>query len=147
MGTTSWFGSIGSAYQRTIDRADVEVKAVLRSIARRRLESQLSDIVRTASSHKANKVAQGDSRYQELYRIADEKVSTFCTKHDVDRSSIEAQVPALLELKGLAQVPVVDETKKPKMFLAGVLGSAIGIVVLGALCHLVQWLFHLGWRI
>jgi len=139
-----WFGSIGDAYNWTINRADTEVKGVWRSWAKRRLESELSDIVRVASGHKKDKVAIGDSRYQELWRIADEKVTTFCNQHNVPRSSIEAQVPALTELKALAQVPVVVPHQTAKRIGAGAVGGSMLIIVLGIMCGFVHSLFLFG---
>ena len=140
----SWFGFIGRTWNNTVTRADTEVKALWRAIARRRLESDLSDIIKTATGHKKDKVANGDSRYQELWRIADQKVTDFCVKHEVSRVSIDAQIPALTELQQLATVPVVIPHRNAKIAIGGFVAGSVAITTLGALCAYVHDLFIFG---
>jgi hypothetical protein len=74
-------------------------------IAKRLLENDLSSIIRTVASHKRNKVSAGAPQYRSLWKIADQKVDSFCAAYRADRGEIEAQIPALKELHDLAQMP------------------------------------------
>jgi len=142
--TQSWLTSVGDAYQWAVNRADIEIKTVWRGIARRRLESDLSDIVRVASGHKKDKVAKGSSQYQELWRIADEKVTAFCIFHNVPRESIDAQIPALTELEQLGTAPVVVPYQRFTFTAAGIVGSVLIVILIGIVCSFISHLFGVG---
>ena len=113
-----------------------------RHIAKRLLENELASIIRTVAGHKRNKVPTGAPQYRSLWKIADQKVDSFCTAYRADRAEIEAQIPALKELCDLAQMP---NTPKKGIKVAG--GFVTGVVVFtlsGFAAGIIHWLFHLG---
>ena len=113
-----------------------------RQIAKRQLENELASIIQTVAGHKRNKVPTGAPQYRSLWKIADQKVDSFCAAYRADRGEIEAQIPALKELQDLAQTP---HTRKKAIQIAG--GIVTGVVVLilsGFAAGIIQWLFHLG---
>src|ERR1035438_405243 len=63
------------------------------------LESGLARIIDTANSHKAKGKVDGSAVYLALRDKASTKIGDFCTKHNLDRLAIEAQIPALADLQ------------------------------------------------
>lgn len=121
------------------------IQFLRRGIAQRQLETQLSAIIRTVAGHKKNKVPRGDGRYMALANVAGLKVQDFCLKYRIPESEIEAQIPALQELKNLATAP-----NRPSLVLGIpilVLSTALLIGVLGFISGFVRWLFTDGWRV
>jgi hypothetical protein len=118
---------------------------ICRMVAMRLLENELASIIRTVAGHKRNNLPKGASQYQSIWRVADTKVQKFCDEHRVDRAEIEAQIPALNELRSLAQVPAVSNhtAKIAVRFISG----AVAFIAFGFLTEVIHWLFTLGYEI
>lgn len=135
--------NIASRAWSSISRFSRELWSELsKTMARRKLESNLVAIIRTVTGHKRNKVPAGASQYRSLWHIADQKVDSFCEDYQVDRAELEAQVPALRELEALAQKP--DKPKHGAKVAAGFVTGVVGITLSGFVAGIIQWLFHLG---
>lgn len=111
-------------------------------IAQRLLENELASIIRTVAGHKRNKVPTGALQYRSLWKIADQKVDSFCAAYQADRAEIEAQIPALKELYDLAQAP--HAPKKAIKVAGGLVACAVVFTLSGFAAGIIQWLFHLG---
>jgi hypothetical protein len=111
-------------------------------IAKRLLENDLSSIIRTVAGHKRNKVPAGAPQYRSLWKIADQKVDSFCAAYRADRGEIEAQIPALKELHDLAQTP--NTPKKGLKAAGGLVTGFVVFILFGFAAGIIQWLFHLG---
>ncbi len=113
-----------------------------RLIAKHALENELASIIRTVAGHKRNRVRAGMPQYCSLWKIADQKVDSFCAAYQADRGEIEAQIPALKELHDLAQIP---RTPKKAIKVAGGLVTGVVLFTLsGFTAGIIMWLFHLG---
>lgn len=112
-------------------------------IAKRLLENELASIVRTVSGHKRNKLPKGSSQYQSLWRIADAKVEKFCSDYHLSRFEVEAQIPALKELRELAKTPAPPEYGTH--LAIGLFCGTVLIFVLGIVTCVAHWLFNLGY--
>jgi hypothetical protein len=115
---------------------------LFRTMARRKLESDLAAIIRTVAGHKRNKVPAGAPQYRSLWHTANQKVGAFCEDYQLDRAQLEAQVPALKELEELAQKP--DRSKQGAKVAAGLVTGSVAFILFGFTVGIVQWLFHLG---
>jgi hypothetical protein len=113
-----------------------------RLIAKRLLENDLSSIIRTVAGHKRNKVPAGAPQYRSLWKIADQKVDSFCAAYRANRGEIEAQIPALKELHDLAQMP--NTPKRGIKIAGGLVTSVVVFTLSGFAAGMIQWLFHLG---
>jgi hypothetical protein len=109
---------------------------------RRRLENELASILRTVSAHKKNGVPKGASQYQALNRAVNNQVIFFCQTYGIDPLEIEAQLPALGELKTLA---TPNKVWAPLVWigLSATIGS-IGVVILGFLVGVSYYLYTYG---
>jgi hypothetical protein len=124
------------------DKLQNRFTGLRRHIAKRLLENELASIIRTVAGHKRNKVPTGAPQYRSLWKIADQKVDSFCVAYRADRAEIEAQIPALKELCDLAQMP---NTPKKGIKVAGGLVTCVAVFILsGFAAAIIQWLFHLG---
>ncbi len=113
-----------------------------RHIAKRQLENELASIIRTVAGHKRNKVPTGAPPYRSLWKIADQKVDSFCAAYRADRGEIEAQIPALKELHDLAQAP--HAPKKALKATGGLVACVLVFTLSGFAAGIIQWLFHVG---
>jgi hypothetical protein len=113
-----------------------------RHIAKRLLENELASIIRTVAGHKRNKVPTGAPQYRSLWKIADQRVDSFCTAYRADRAEIEAQIPALKELCDLAQMP--NAPKKGIKVAGGLVTGVVVFILSGFAAGIIHWLFHLG---
>jgi hypothetical protein len=113
-----------------------------KTMARRKLESDLAAIIRTVAGHKRNKVSTGALQYGSLWNTANQKVGSFCEDYQVNRAELEAQVPALKELEELAQKP--DKSKQGVKAVAGLVAGVVVFILSGFAVGIIQWLFHLG---
>ena len=100
------------------------------------LERALAQIIETANGHRAKGLPKGSSAYFVLRDKADAKIQAFARNWDVDIATIEAQVPALADLRSLC----VSEKQIPVGFklLAALLGTILSLVLLGAASGLVH---------
>jgi hypothetical protein len=136
--------AVASAIDSTINFVEDQYLFLRKGLALRLLESELAQIVRTVSSHKRNKVPQGSSQYQSLWRRADQLVDSFCSTYQVDRSEIEAQLPALTEMRNLS-VPPAQRNKKLAL-LFSVVGVFVLTIMTGFVAGVFHWVFSVGWQ-
>lgn len=122
--------------------AGSQYRSLRRYIAKRSLESELASIIRTVGGHKRNKVPAGAPQYCSLWKIADQKVDSFCAAYRADRGEIDAQIPALKELHDLAQMP--NTPKKGIKAAGGLVTGFVVFILFGFAAGIIQWLFHLG---
>ena len=115
-----------------------------RQIAKRQLENELASTIRTVAGHKRNKLPKGSSQYQSLWRTADAKVQKFCDAHHVDRAEVEAQIPALKELKDLAEAPATPN--HAARVAVGFISGTVAFIALGFFTGVIHWLFTLGYH-
>jgi hypothetical protein len=73
------------------------------------------------------------------------KIGEFCIKHNLDRTAIEAQIPALADLHALCVVP--KQTPVGVKLIACLSGAVIGLILLGMASGLVSaghsWVMNL----
>ncbi|MFP5207284.1 MAG: hypothetical protein ACLGSH_18170 [Acidobacteriota bacterium] len=113
-----------------------------RHMAKRQLENELASIIRTVAGHKRNKVPDGAPQYKSLWLVADRRVDEFCRRYSVDRATVQAQIPALAELKSLA---TTAHTTTAGVKAAGaVVTGFVVFIFLGFVFGIAQYLFHLG---
>jgi hypothetical protein len=109
------------------------------------LESALARIIETVNSHKAKGKPDGSAVYLELRDTAFAKVEQFCAKHNVDRLSIEAQIPALSDLN--ARCIAKKKTPLGVQLIAALLGGIVTLLLIGMASGLVSaghnWVMHL----
>jgi hypothetical protein len=109
------------------------------------LESGLARIIDTANSHKAKGKVDGSAVYVALRDKAAAKIGEFCIKHNLDRTAIEAQIPALADLHALCVVP--KQTPVGVKLIACLSGAVIGLILLGMASGLVSaghsWVMNL----
>lgn len=115
-----------------------------RHVAERLLENELASIIRTVAGHKRNKLPKGSLQYQSLWRAADTKVQKFCDGQHVDRAEIEAQIPALNELRDLAQAP--NAPNRAAQVAIGCVTGTVAFIALGFFTGVIHWLFTLGYH-
>jgi hypothetical protein len=115
---------------------------VRRQIAKRSLENELASIIRTVAGHKRNKVPAGAPQYRSLWNIADQKLDSYCVAYQASRAEIEAQIPVLIELCDLAQMP--NAPRKAIKVAGGFVTCAVVFTLSGFAAGIIQWLFHLG---
>lgn len=94
--------------------------------AQNRLAKELGGIIEKANAHQAKGMAPGAPLFVELYALAHSRIDLFCQTWNVDRSLIEAEVPALQDLQVLT-IPVAQAS----------LGSRIAIGAVFALLALL----------
>lgn len=109
------------------------------------LEHSLARIIDTANGHQANGQPKGSAVYFALQAKANEAITKFCTKWNVDRLVIEAEAPALWELKALT---VADKQTPAGVKLIMALVGTIGcLLMIGFASGVVQaghnWTLHL----
>ena len=114
-------------------------------LAKSLLEHDLASIFRTVSGHKKHGAKPGDQRFQALWQTADSKVIDFCSQYHVDRMQIEAQVPALQELRNLSIMP--EEHSKAVIIPASIAITIASLFVIGFASGFVHWIFTVGYRL
>ena len=135
---------LSKAWSEQKQHANALFKSAARVIALRRLENELASILRTVSGHRKNKLPQGASQFRILWQKADVQVFKFCTDYDVPRQEIESQVPALSELRALAQSPARPKTKM--IALSVLISGTVAIFLMGFATGLIQHLFTYGFN-
>ena len=100
------------------------------------LESALARIIETANSHKEKGNPDGSAIYLELRNMAYSKIEQFCAKHNVDRLSIETQVPALSDLNSYC----IAKKKTPQLakLFAVLFGGVVALLLIGIASGLVS---------
>jgi hypothetical protein len=100
------------------------------------LERALAQIIETANGHRAKGLPKGSPVYIVLRETADAKIQVFSSKWSVDVAIIKAQAPALADLDTLC----VPDRQIPAglRLLAGLLGTILSLVLLGAASGLVH---------
>lgn len=69
---------------------------------RRSLVQGLSKILNMARGHESSGTPSGHEYYQRLYKEADDLVGAYSIKHSIERTKLDAQLPAMLVLHKLA---------------------------------------------
>ena len=100
------------------------------------LERALAQIIEAANGHRAKGLPKGSPAYFVLRDKADAKIRAFARKWDVDIATIEAQAPALADLRSLC----IQDKQVPAglKLLAALLGTILSLVLLGAASGLVH---------
>jgi len=113
-----------------------QVKTWRRNRAQESLEAFLAKVIETANGHQTKGTPKGSPVYFALCEKADTRIDAFCRKWNVDRSVIEAEAPNLKELQTLC-IPD-KETPVAIKLLAGLLGGALCLVLVGAASGLIH---------
>jgi hypothetical protein len=113
--------------------------------AQNALEKALAQIIEVANGHRAKGLTKGSPAYVVLRDMADCEIQAFVKKWDVDVASIEAQAPALADLRALC---VPDRLMPAGLkLLFGFLAVIVSLLLLGAASGLVHaghdWVIHL----
>lgn len=100
------------------------------------LEKALARIIETANGHRSKGLPKGSSAYVVLCDQADAEIQGFAKKWNVNVASIEAQAPALADLRGLC-IPDKQMSACLKLVL-GLLGVIVSLLLIGAASGLVH---------
>ena len=100
------------------------------------LEKVLARIIETANGHRAKGLPKGSPAYVVLCDKADAEIQGFAKKWNVDIASIEAQAPALADLRGLC-IPDKQVPTGLKLVL-GLLGVIVSLALIGAASGMVH---------
>src|ERR1700730_14727923 len=68
------------------------------ALEKRRLESKLEAILRSAKGHESNGLSAGDHQYKLLQNHAEAICKDFAERWEIDRDLLTAQIPALCKL-------------------------------------------------
>ena len=116
-------------------------KVVQLSIERRSFESKLEKIVRTALAHQSVGLPAGHPQFKLLRQQADSTCANFAHRWNITPDLLEAQIPAIMKLKSLA-----DPARKPEpvvLVSLGVGGAAALFFLIGILAGLASVGYHL----
>jgi hypothetical protein len=127
-------------FDRAVDRVAASVKTWRFNRARAALEHELARIVETASGHQAKHLPTGAPAYVALYQQANLKIDAFCTRHRVDRLSIERDAPVLRELEQLTHPPPPGAAAVKGLGM--VVATVLGAILLGCASGLVSAGYH-----
>ena len=116
-------------------------EAVQLSIERRSFEGKLEKIIRTALAHQSGGLPAGHPQFKLLGQQADSTCASFAQRWNVDANLLEAQIPAIRNLKSLA-----DPAPKPEPAILVSLGVA-GAVALFFLVGILAGLTSIGYRL
>jgi hypothetical protein len=134
--TDRWAAKIGQGFKA----ARCGVSNWRQKQARQGLEADLAEIITTANGHHAKKVARGAEVYTTLEKKANNKITAFCKKWEVEEIEIRAQAPALRELHELT----VPEVKTPVLakLLLGLVLALVAVVVIGFSTGVIHNIFE-----
>jgi len=100
------------------------------------LEKALAQIIEVANGHRVKGLPKGSPAYVVLRDMADCEIQAFGKKWDVDVAFIEAQAPALADLRALC---IPDRLMPAGLkLLLGLLGVIISLLLIGAASGLVH---------
>ena len=116
-------------------------KVVQLSIERRSFEHKLERIVRTALAHQSVGLPAGHPQYKLLGQQADSTCANFAHRWNITPDLLEAQIPAIMKLKSLA-----DPAPKPEPAVLVSLGMA-GVVALFFLVGILAGLTSVGYHL
>jgi hypothetical protein len=109
------------------------------------LEKSLARIIEVANGHKAKGLAKGSPAYVVLRDQANARILTFASKWKIDVAVIEAQAPALAELRSMC-IPDRQTPAGIKLLVA-LVGAIFSLVLVGAASGLIHaghdWVMHL----
>ena len=112
------------------------------------LEKVLARIIETANGHRAKGLPKGSPAYVVLCDKADAEIQGFASRWNLDIASIEAQAPALADLRGLCIPDKQVPTGLKVVF--GLLGLIVSLLVIGATSGLIHaghnWVMHFATR-
>jgi hypothetical protein len=108
---------------------------------KRRLESKLETILRSAQGHESSGLPAGDPQYRLLQEHAETICEDFAERWEIDRDLLTAQIPALCRLKRLAQVAPKRSTAGLVLLL--VTSAPVVLFLIGIIGGLVSVGFHL----
>jgi hypothetical protein len=108
---------------------------------KRRLESKLETILRSAQGHESNGLPAGDVQYKLLQVHAETICKDFAQRWEIDSDLLTAQIPALCRLKRLAQL-------NPKRSVTGialllVISAPVVLFLIGIISGFLSLGFHL----
>ena len=107
---------------------------------KRRLESKLETILRSAQGHESNGLPAGDQQYKLLQDHAETICKDFAQRWEIDRNLLTAQIPALCKLNRLAQ-------PTPKRSITGIVLFVISAPVLLFLIGIIGGFLSLGFHL
>jgi hypothetical protein len=116
-------------------------KSLHLAFEKRRLESKLETILRSAQGHESNALPAGDVQYQLLQDHAETICKEFAGHWEIDRDLLTAQIPALCRLNRLAQ-------PNPKKSITGlvlllVISAPVVLFLIGIISGFLSLGFHL----
>lgn len=115
--------------------------AVQFSIERRSFERRLESIVRAALAHQLGGLPAGNRQYKLLTTQANSICVDFTSRWNIDPNLLEAQIPAIVKLKSLADPP-----PKPEPAVLVSLGVTVAMTLfflMGILAGLTSVGYHL----
>jgi hypothetical protein len=122
-------------FDRAVDKVAVSFKDWRFNRAKAAIEHELARIVETANGHEAKQLPRGAPAYVALYQQANLKIDAFCTRHRVDRLSIERDAPVLRELEQLTHPPPPGAAAVKGLGM--VVATVLGAILLGCASGLV----------
>jgi hypothetical protein len=129
-----------TVFDRAVDKVVVSIKDWRFNRAKAALEHELARIVETANGHQAKHLPTGAPAYVALYQQANLKIDAFCTRHHVDRLSIERDAPVLRELEQLTHPPPPGAAAVKGLGM--VVATVFGAILLGCASGLVSIGYH-----
>lgn len=125
-----------SGGSKLIQSATGRIKDWRRNRELTKLERDLARIIETSNGHAAKGKRNGDAVYHQLVKSADRKITSFCSKWNTERSDIEAQIPALAELRART-IPGRNSSPGLKL-IAMFLGGGLSLLLIGAAGGVIQ---------
>ena len=108
---------------------------------KRRLESKLETILRSAQGHESNGLPAGDLQYKVLQDHAETICKLFAERFGIDRDLLTAQIPALCKLNRLAQPTSKRSTTGLVLLL--VISTPVVLFLVGIIGGFLSLGFHL----
>jgi hypothetical protein len=119
-----------------------QVRSTHKMGAQRILESQLASIIVRANSLRDKQVPRGAPQFQSLWTIALAKVEKFCDGFGIPQADIEAQIPALMELKDWATP--VSQTANLRRIILSISFAISAVIAAGFASETIATLFDTG---
>jgi len=107
---------------------------------KRRLESKLETILRSAQGHESSGLSPGDSQYRLLHDHAETICKEFAGRWEINRDLLIAQIPALCKLNRLAQPSPKRSTTG--LVLLFVISTPVVLFIIGIIGGLMSVGFH-----